>query len=162
MIEIRGNIWDFHDRGNWIVITTNGFVKKSGAAVMGRGLALQAANRFPSLPKRLGESLLRGNTSLIGGVVPSWLNIPHDFPDLRLISFPVKNFWGDIANLELIEHNLPKLSILVRHLEQDQDLKPPVYVTRFGTGNGERNWSEVKPLMEKYLDERFVICDLQL
>ena len=29
MIEKNGNLWDFHP-DNWVVITTNGFIKKNG------------------------------------------------------------------------------------------------------------------------------------
>ena len=35
----------------------NGVVKKDGCAVMGGGIALEAKERFPNLPKRLGELL---------------------------------------------------------------------------------------------------------
>ena len=37
-----------------ICITTNGFVKKDGCAVMGRGCAQEAKNRYPNINKLLG------------------------------------------------------------------------------------------------------------
>lgn len=37
MKEAVGNLWDFHEQGKWIVITTNGSVNMAGYAVMGRG-----------------------------------------------------------------------------------------------------------------------------
>lgn len=38
MIEKPGNIWDYYNKDCFvIVITTNGYVKNSGEAVMGRG-----------------------------------------------------------------------------------------------------------------------------
>lgn len=51
MKEVYGDIWEYHKQGYWIVITTNGFVKKNGCAVMGRGVAKQAVTKYPSLPK---------------------------------------------------------------------------------------------------------------
>jgi hypothetical protein len=49
--EIVGNIWDYYDKGHWIVITTNGIVNKNGEAIMGRGVALEAAKKFKDLPR---------------------------------------------------------------------------------------------------------------
>ena len=45
MIEIHGNLWQLP--ATWRGITTNGFVRKNGTAVMGRGCAREAATRFP-------------------------------------------------------------------------------------------------------------------
>lgn len=44
MRDIKGNIWTLYDSDPtcYICITTNGFVKSNGEAVMGRGTALQA------------------------------------------------------------------------------------------------------------------------
>ena len=39
---------------NWIRITTNGYVRRDGALVMCRGVALEAKNKFPDLPYILG------------------------------------------------------------------------------------------------------------
>jgi len=58
MKEITGDIWDFYEKGFWIVITTNGNVKDNGEAVMGKGIALQARQRYPLLPSMLGKGIL--------------------------------------------------------------------------------------------------------
>jgi len=42
--EVDGNLWEIE--ADWRVITTNGFVKKDGRAVMGRGVARQALQRY--------------------------------------------------------------------------------------------------------------------
>lgn len=57
--ELIGNLWDFHrtDLECFIVIPTNGVLKANGDAVMGAGLAKQAAQRFPTLPKLLGQAI---------------------------------------------------------------------------------------------------------
>ncbi|KKK48761.1 hypothetical protein LCGC14_3141900, partial [marine sediment metagenome] len=78
MKEISGNIWNFHEQGHWIVITTNGTVKANGEAVMGRGVALQAKRKFPALPKLLGKQIQQ-----VG-------NILHHWGQEGLIFFPVK------------------------------------------------------------------------
>jgi len=40
MKYIKDDIWKYHDRHTPIVITTNGYVKRNGECVMGRGIAL--------------------------------------------------------------------------------------------------------------------------
>jgi len=79
MKEVVGDIWDFHAKGNWIVITTNGTVKSNGEAVMGRGVTLQAKQRFPNLSHELGKLILRNTPTSVISIV-----------DYRLFSFPVK------------------------------------------------------------------------
>lgn len=57
--EQAGDLWDYSARGEWIAITTNGITKANGQAVMGAGLAKQAATRYPDLPSWLGQRLMR-------------------------------------------------------------------------------------------------------
>jgi len=73
MQEINGNIWEQYDLGRWIVITTNGEVRKDGACVMGRGIAKQAADKFPDLPYTLGSTIKegRGKTYCVLNGVPA-------------------------------------------------------------------------------------------
>lgn len=142
MREVQGDIWDYHKQGHWIVITTNGFVKKNGECVMGRGVAAQAKSRFPDLPSLLGTWIKEsGNqTALFGGY--------------RIATFPVKHNWWEKASLSLVEASCVRLVNLVdlAHLE------PPIYLVRPGCGNGQLDWQDVKPILEKYLDDRFIIC----
>ena len=79
MIEVIGDLWEFHSKNNWVVITTNGNVNSQGKAVMGRGIALQAAKKFPRLPKELGHYI-----QVLG-------NQTYSFPKLKLITFPTAN-----------------------------------------------------------------------
>lgn len=144
MKEIQGDIWDYYSRGHWIVITTNGTIKKNGEAVMGRGVALQAKQRFPNLPTRLGRLLtLHDNT-------------PNLFRDLRLITFPVKYHWKDKANLDLIWDSCKRLVDGMKLLDLDA-----LYMVRPGCGNGGLDWKDVKPILEKYLDNRFIIVEVK-
>lgn len=141
--EIVDDIWHLHELEYLIVIPTNLTLRKNGECVMGRGLALQAAQRFPNLPKKLGTVILN-----IGNVV-------HIFEEERLISFPVKNDWRGNASLELIENSCLQLVALA----SANDLRGPIFIPRVGTGYGRLDWQEVKPILEKYLDNRFIICN---
>jgi len=145
MQEIFGNIWEQHEVGRWVVITTNGDVRKDGACVMGRGVAKQAADKFPDLPYKLGNALN------VGG------NKVNIFDDLKIITLPVKHHWKDKADLNLIAKSLQQLVAWA-------DIPPrkhgKFYMVRPGCDNGRRDWeTEVKPICSTYLDDRFVIVE---
>ncbi len=145
MQEIFEDIWKQHKQGRWVVITTNGDIKNDGTCVMGRGVAKQAADRFPDLPCELGKRIASAG------------NVVNVFEDLKIITLPVKHHWKDKADLRLIEKSLQQLVAWA-------DIPPrkhgKFYMVRPGCSNGKRDWeSEVKPLCEKYLDNRFVIVE---
>ena len=54
MIEVFGDAWEL-SKDHFLCITTNGEVKINGQAVMGKGIAKEAANRFPELPEAFGR-----------------------------------------------------------------------------------------------------------
>ena len=168
MIEITGDIWGYYDVGCNICITTNGFVKKNGWAVMGRGIALQAKKRFPNIDIRYGN-MLGGPTST--GNPNTFMFVEEIAP--RIFSFPVKRDWGicspgnvvshmtstykigDIvpgwalkAEVEIIKESLLLLSI--QHFNKRFD---EIILPRPGCGAGELNWGwDVRPLCEEYGD----------
>jgi len=145
MQEIRGDIWEQHKLGRWTVITTNGTVKKDGACVMGRGVAKQAADKFPNLPFKLGEALIAGGNNV------------HIFDYLHIITLPVKHHWKEQANLELTDRSLQQL---VAWADTPPRKHGKFFMVRPGCSSGKRDWeTEVKPLCMRYLDDRFVIVD---
>lgn len=149
MKEISGDIWDYHERGHWIIITTNGTVRDDGKAVMGSGVALQAKQKFPGLPSSLGR------------LVKERGNHPHYFPVSKLFTFPVKHNWWEKADIDLIELSAARLDNLIAILEADaiMPITPPYYMVRPGCGSGWLDWKDVKPILEKYLDDRFVVVE---
>jgi hypothetical protein len=141
MREITGNLWDYHDDGWWTVITTNGSVRRDGQAVMGRGCAAEAAQRYPSLPRRLGTRLQR-----VGNRLFVW-------EDLHLITFPVKHRWWEPADLRLIKQS-------AQALRDWMDVWVPgmrVIVPRPGCGNGRLNWRIVRPVLAAIWDDRVLV-----
>lgn len=79
MKHVTGSIWQYANDGV-IGIPTNGYLSRNGAGVMGRGLALQAKEKYPDIPYNLGRHLQRfGNT--VG-----WILL---YP-IRIIAIPVK------------------------------------------------------------------------
>lgn len=147
MKEIFGNIWDFHKKkqfNTYLVFTTNGSVRKDGCCVMGRGIAKEVATKFPHIQLELGNRIKEfGNNVFV-------------FLNERLISFPVKHQWHEKADLKLIEKSCSQLRFLFKG-EPFSGIT--VYLVRPGCGNGQLLWKDVKPVIEKYLDDRFVVVE---
>ena len=143
MKEIKGNLFD--QKVDVICVSTNGSVKSDGRAVMGCGVAKQAAELFPELPLMLGIWL-----QSIGNHF-HYLQYYED-RGYTVAAFPVKHLWTDEkADLKLIEQSCKDLvESTMEHVK--------VALPRIGSGAGKLDWEmQVKPLLEKHLDDRFII-----
>jgi hypothetical protein len=142
MKTYTGNIWDLYPT-HVIVITTNLTLNSEGSNIMGKGLALQAKQRFKALPKFYG-SWLRGQTTL-SGIITARAEEPLYAARFNVICFPTKYHWRQPSDLRLIEQNC---NWLVNFLWQNPDNK--VALTIIGTGAGRLSKTQVLPLLEKY------------
>jgi hypothetical protein len=139
--QTRGNIWDFHAAGHWIVVPTNGTLRRN-VAVMGKGLAREAAQRFPDLPYALGEQM-RDDPYRV-----------YAFPN-RIIALPTKfDWWDRLADPGLIVAGCRSLATMAC---PDQGIHPPVYIPCLGCGQGGLSWTYVRDLIAPILDNRFVV-----
>lgn len=132
MIEyIEGDI--FESPAQVIVNTVN------TVGVMGKGIALSFKKRYPEMFARYKsvceQGLLRTGKLMLFYEADYWV-----------LLFPTKENWRQPSKLEYIEAGLQKFV-------QTYASKgiTSIAFPRLGCGNGELNWSEVKPLMEKYL-----------
>lgn len=149
MRTITGDIW--HVFGDAIVIPVNGYVKTDGRAVMGRGLAKQAADKWKHLPLLLGNAITAGRVTGHGNHVRD-LWKPSYGP--TIVTFPVKRSWRDQADPGLIMQSVEELVGLTDRLGWKD-----VALPRVGCGNGGLEWSLVEKLLEP-LDDRFVLVTL--
>lgn len=138
MREAQQDIWSYLGQAV-IVLTTNGSVTRDGRAIMGRGVASQAAERFPELRSRLGALLQDGG------------NHVHEIQP-GLVSFPVEDTPFSQPDKRLIRRSAEELRRLV-----DQSGWQLIAVPRPGCGGGGLAWGEVKPLLEGLFDERFIV-----
>lgn len=143
---IRGDMFAYLGRTKFrLCITTNGFVKNDGTAVMGRGNAAQArkiwAEEFNvDLPKLLGKELKNHGNKIF-------------HLDTQLYTFPVKKNWFDRASKKLISKSAERLK------EIAQENKDKVFILpRPGCGNGQLKWKRVKPLLEDLPNNVWIIC----
>ena len=140
MREATGDLWTYHDRGEWVAVTTNGVIKTGGEAVMGRGVAAAAKYRYPELPKQLAVNLRKhGNRVFV-------------FRNIRLITFPTKHDWRKPSDLKLIEQSCWQLMQALGKFNIEQ-----LYMPRPGCGNGQLDWADVRPAVDVFFDGRIVV-----
>ena len=143
MIEKSANLWDLPS-DTYKCITTNGFVKNSGQAVMGRGCALEAKNRFPDMP------------FLLGGLIRQHGNNVYLLNN-KIFSFPVKHHWAEEADVNLIIKSANQLLAIINAIHISE-----VYVPRPGCGNGKQKWSDVKSVLVPIWDDRFIVLNKEV
>lgn len=144
MFEVQEDLWELYGSlgdNEFIAVTTNGDVNRLGRAVMGRGCAYEAAQKYPMLPIELA------------GRLQSYGNHVHRFDNYNIFSFPVKHHWHETADLALIERSCLQLQDEIN----DRDIRH-VFLPRPGVGNGKLRWQNVKPVLMKFFakDHRIV------
>lgn len=144
---MAGNLWDFYSLGEQHVacITTNGFVKKNGECVMGRGCAREAKERFPGFARLVGDAI-----KAIGNHVYWFMNEGNK----RLATFPTKHVWWEKSDIELIKQSAGELGRIAERYPDHI-----FYLPRPGCGNGQLSWSDVKPAIADILPDNVVIVD---
>jgi hypothetical protein len=136
MIDIKADIWDFHKLVYPICITTNGCINSSGNLVMGKGIAKEAKDRFPDLPKILANMIINDGNNV------------HYIGKYGLFSFPTKHNWWEKSDIDLIIKSAKQLITW-------SDFNY-IGLPRPGCGNGGLQWSYVKPILDEILDNRYL------
>ncbi len=142
---VEKDIWEAHAEGCTIVVPTNGSVNRLGHAVMGRGVARQAAGRFLMLARELGNRLV------VEG------NRVYHFRGYRLFTFPVKRVWHEMAQYDLVRRSSEQL---LSFLGEMPDLVP-VYMPKVGCGNGRLRWESVEPILDAILRDMAIVASLK-
>lgn len=130
-------------------VTTNSMIKRNGELVMGKGIAKYVNDTYPSIAGILAEHIREyGNTPMM-----IKLRSKKDGASRFIISLPTKKDWRDNSDIKLIQESCKEIIRIAdtAHLNI-------VYLTRPGCGCGGLNWEkDVKPVIEKILDDRFVV-----
>lgn len=119
--------------------------------VMGKGIALQFKQAFPSNYAAYRAAAKAGHVEL-GRV------FVHDIGQLSnpryILNFPTKGHWRSRSRLKDIESGLVDLKATIEDLKISSVALPPL-----GCGNGGLSWEEVRPLIEETLTE---LVDVQV
>lgn len=142
MREISGDIWRYHKIGGVVAVTTNGVVKNDGRLVMGKGIALKAANLYPELPKIFGDWVKKRD------------NFPMYIMKYNILSFPTKYHWKDNASISLVKGSA-ELSMRIA----DEYNLNMIFCPRFGCGLDGLKWEDVREAVTPILDDRFIVMD---
>jgi len=127
----RGNIFDQNTQA--IVNAVN------CVGVMGKGLALQFKNTFPSNYLSYRDSCMKGE------VVPGKMFV-HSESGKTIINFPTKRHWQNDSRLEDIISGLDDLAKVIVNL----NLKS-ISIPRIGCGLGGLDWNVVRPIIVEKL-----------
>lgn len=130
-----------------LFVTTNSFVKRSGALVMGRGAALTAKRQYPGLDLALGKQVKArsGHLKRYGLV---WIQRNGTPPIVG--AFQVKYAWYDRANLDLIRYSTERLSEFAERVDG------LIYLNFPGIGNGKLAFDDVLPIVSTLPDNVYV------
>lgn len=142
MILEKGNMWSVFFDTDIFMITTNPIRRKDGAVVMGRGIALEAKTKFPTLPYDFGEQLEKYPHLKSIGPIGNYDGVP-------IYYFMVKSHWREPASLEIIQKSVAALNYwgdIADLYEQRIDLNFP------GIGNGKLKKEDVLPLLQTLPD----------
>jgi len=159
---IKGNIWDYHDQGHYVAITTNGVLDRDGNLVMGAGIALEAKNKFREVKHILPETISVGIfpiEKILGEHVKYNRNVPCFLEGIRIVSFPTKNLWRDPSSIELICNSFRLICSQLWWSDEvdlvdpnykddgviapDSPNHPQIYCPLPGCGNGGLKWEDV-------------------
>ena len=146
-LEEYGSLWDIPCDA--LCITTNGSIRKDGKAVMGRGCAKEAADKWYGLQHALAAHIKHKGNHV------SLLSTHNNYKDpvWSLLAFPVKHLWNEKADIKLIEQSCRELMQMTEKSGWERVLLP-----RPGCGNGGLTWDPfVKLTIAPLLDERIVV-----
>jgi hypothetical protein len=145
---VLGDLWDLHAAGAWAVVPTNVGWKSNGDNVMGRGLALEARQRWPDLPAWYGSACRRGLTGIVYHV------------ERRLVMFPTKPLlhradparsWAGRATLLQITRSAEQLRPWLGTSWASQ--RREVVMPLVGCGNGGLRIKHVVALLQRTLGD---------
>lgn len=128
---VQGNL--FESPAQTLVNTVN------TVGAMGKGIALQFKQYFPAMFAEYHQLCLSGKLEI------GTLHIYHA-PRKKILNFPTKQDWRRPSKLEYIEAGLDTFVRIYQEAGIQSVAFPPL-----GCGNGELNYADVRPLMERYL-----------
>lgn len=144
---VREELWKHPGHPGMIIVTTNAIVKANGALVMGRGAARQARDRIPEIDLECGTAARQAAHRYGFHVVR-----PPTGGKVGFGIFQVKYHYKELANLELIELAVKKLT---NYANEFPDVA--IRMNYPGIGHGGLTRQEVEPLLLS-LPDNITIC----
>lgn len=159
MRHVQADLWERWERGEKVVVTTNvGWCPRTRRNNMGAGMALQAARRWPWLPRWYGSFCRDWVTHHASRWRSRWAPVVE--LDLeRIILLPVKPLL-DFADPERSWEQKARLDLIQAGLRQLAQHQGQIALAFPGCGNGGLSPEDVLPALRATLtEERFTLCD---
>lgn len=147
-------MWDVFGKTDLFLLTTNPIIRKDGAIVMGRGIAKEAAIRFPDLPFTMAIRYKQNkheqqyvdplNTYNVGFV--------NRYEGQLIGWFMVKDHWKEAAKLEIIEQSVRELIRIANWQNTGNRLLSRIDLNFPGIGNGKLKREDVLPIIQQLPD----------
>ena len=131
-----GNMWSVWDQADLFFITTNNSLNRQNHLIMGAGIALQAKQRFPTLPAIWGK-LIQSGTDYHLLISPNWQQ------GKKIAAFQTKRDWRQPSPLDLI-----KASTEALHQFAEQNPTAQIKLPLPGVGKGNLSTDLVIPVIE--------------
>lgn len=147
MLEEFGDFWTI--QGDARCITTNGTLRSNGNAIMGKGIALQARQRYSRIEFTLGRLIQKYKNHVF-------------YLGNGLISFPTKHDWrDDKSDIGLIKRSAMELvSLFKGDVPIKNKSNRRILLTRPGCGSGNLNWTDVRPILQTILNsDEFIVVN---
>ena len=142
LIKSETDFWSICEDYDALLVTTNEFVKKDSRLAMGAGIAKQFADRYPTVPKTLGD----------------WVNNVGNLPccihgsNRSIISMPTKTHFKLDSNMDLIQISAYGVLDIVEKWGFERILS-----TAPGCGMGNLKWADVFAKLSEIWDDRFTV-----
>jgi len=134
-----GNIWEFHNEGEYITVTINRCLRSNGFAVMGAGIAKQARIRFPEIESVVGAWIKSDPQKLV-----------YRDDGYKMLFVVTKYDWRFNSSYEIVKNSTIEL------LKICQNIDGNVHVVPFGAGMGGLDLKTVVSIMGEILDDKYI------
>lgn len=136
----KGDMWTVYNDADLFLITTNSCVRKDGELVMGRGIAQQAKQLYPTVPKIAGAWIIENNFR------DRFYGLITEIFDSPLGMFQVKYHYADAAETAIIDASCEMLAFVM-----DEHKYSNVHLNYPGIGYGGLCKESVQPILEQHL-----------
>lgn len=148
---IKEDLWNPEAVYDLLVVTTNGYVKKDGRLVMGRGAALEAKDRYPGFDLNCGKAILSIHLTKQESEPIYYYGFLPVYKDLGI--FQVKARWDEQAKEGIIKMST---YMLLAFLEINPDMTIRMNYPGIGFGGLAKNI--VYPIIS-VLPKNVTICE---
>lgn len=155
---MKGNMLDVIEQSHMFVITTNGVLRKDGSLVMGKGIAKQISDKYPTIPHLAGEAISAGGFKKTYHANWKHSDFAHRYhflqlPGTSICLFQVKTAWWDNAKLFLIHQSALEMKAAIDKFINLNKCEPVVHMNFPGIGNGGLSKEVVLPHLESVLPD---------